>query len=57
MIRGKKYKLGKDLNNKYLKKCTLIRYFQESKNKNISKNTKTHYNPKKINKVFHTWSS
>lgn len=31
MLKGKEYKLEKDLNTEYLKKCNLTRYFQESK--------------------------
>lgn len=31
MMRGKEYKLEKDLNTKYLKNCTLIRYFSRVK--------------------------
>lgn len=31
MLKGKEYKLEKDLNTEYLKKYNLTRYFQESK--------------------------
>jgi len=43
MMRGKEYKLAKDLNTKYLKDCTLIRYFQESKKNTIIPNRLTKY--------------